>query len=52
MPEKKKVDPDKAAEIYIESMKIIRKAARTGQNKGDVTTLLEKKIKEIVDDED
>lgn len=52
MPNTKPVDPEKAAEIYIESMKIIRKATRTGQNKSEVTALLEKKVKEIVDDED
>ena len=52
MPNAKPIDPEKAVEIYIESMKIIRKAMRTGQSRPEVTALLEKKLKEIVDDED
>ena len=52
MPDQLKIDPEKAMDIYIECMKIVRRAQRTGQSKGDVTTLLEKKVKEIVDDED
>lgn len=48
----KKVDREKVAEIYGEAVKIVRKAMRSGQTKSEVTSSLQKMLKEVVDRED
>ena len=47
-----KLDQDKVLEIYDESRKIVRKGTFQGKSKSEIASDIEKKIREIVDNED
>ena len=46
------VEKEKVVEIYLESMKIVRRGLRNGLTKGDITSEIEKEIRGVVDRED
>ena len=46
------LDQEKVLMIYVESQKIVRKGILQGKTKSEIAAEVEKKIKEIVDDED
>lgn len=46
------LDQEKVLMIYDESRKIVRKGTLQGKTKSEISAEIEKKIKEILDDED